>query len=175
MNEKNNHWNYDRKIPESFWKGDTGIPPVDNVIKKALKNAYNHHIERLMIMGNFMLLCEFDPDEIYRWFMELYIDAYDWVMVPNVYGMTQYADGGLITTKPYASSSNYVKKMSDFGKGDWAEIWDGLYWRFMKVHEEEFSQNQRMSMMVSLLNRMDKDKLNHHLDVAEKFLESLNE
>lgn len=172
---KNNHWNCSRQIPESFWKGETGIAPVDNVINKVLKNAYSHHIERLMIMGNFMLLCEFDPDEIYRWFMEMYIDAYDWVMVPNVYGMTQYADGGLITTKPYASSSNYVRKMSDFGKDDWCEIWDALYWRFMKMHEEEFSNNQRMSMMVSLLNRMDKDKLKHHLDVADEFLESLGD
>ncbi|MDX1628137.1 MAG: cryptochrome/photolyase family protein [Fulvivirga sp.] len=170
----NNHWNHRRKIPESFWKGETGIPPVDDVIKKVLKTGYNHHIERLMVMGNFMLLCEFDPDEIYRWFMELYIDAYDWVMVPNVYGMTQYADGGLITTKPYISSSNYIRKMSNYGKGDWCEVWDALYWRFIKVHEEEFGKNQRMSMMISLLDRMDKDKLEKHLEKAEDFLQSLS-
>lgn len=166
----NNHWKHSRKAPESFWTGDTGIEPVDNVIKKVLKFSYTHHIERLMVMGNFMLLCEFDPDDIYRWFMEMYIDAYDWVMVPNVYGMTQYADGGLITTKPYISGSNYIKKMSDFGKGEWAEIWDGLYWRFIHIHKEEFAKNQRMSMMVRLVEKMDNKKLNGHLEKAERFL-----
>jgi len=170
----NNHWQHKRKIPPSFWNGTTGIEPVDNVIKKVLETGYSHHIERLMVMGNFMLLCEFNPDEIYQWFMEMYIDAYDWVMVPNVYGMTQYADGGLITTKPYVSSSNYIRKMSNYKKGDWCEVWDGLYWRFIKVHEEEFAKNQRMNMMVSLLNRMDKKKLQQHIDIAEAFLSKLN-
>jgi len=170
----NNHFQHQRKIPHSFWKGTTGIDPIDHVINKVTKTSYSHHIERLMIMGNFMLLCEFDPDDIYRWFMEMYIDAYDWVMVPNVYGMTQYADGGLITTKPYISSSNYIRKMSDFKKGPWCDVWDGLYWRFIKVHEEEFAQNQRMSMIISLLNRMDKKKLQRHIDTAEDFLQSLS-
>lgn len=81
-----------------------------------------------MILGNFMLLCEIDPDEVYKWFMEMFIDSYDWVMVPNVYGMSQFADGGVMATKPYISSSNYVRKMSNFAKGDWCGIWDGLYW-----------------------------------------------
>ncbi|MEM7107760.1 MAG: cryptochrome/photolyase family protein [Bacteroidota bacterium] len=170
----NNHWKHSRKIPESFWSGETGIEPVDTVIQKAVKYSYTHHIERLMVMGNFMLLCEFDPDEIYRWFMEMYIDAYDWVMVPNVYGMTQYADGGLITTKPYISGSNYIKKMSDFGKGEWMETWDGLYWRFIHLHKEEFAKNQRMSMMARLVEKMDREKLNRHLSTAEKFLTQLN-
>ncbi len=169
----NNHWGYSRAVPESFWTGETGIAPVDKVISNAIKFSYTHHIERLMVMGNFMLLCEFDPDHIYRWFMEMFIDAYDWVMVPNVYGMTQYADGGLITTKPYISGSNYLKKMSDFGKGEWTKIWDGLFWRFIHVHQEEFSKNQRMSMMVRLVEKMDKDKLNEHLQNAEEFLDSL--
>jgi deoxyribodipyrimidine photolyase-related protein len=108
-----NYWHFTRKIPSSFWKGTTGIVPVDTVIKKVLQSGYAHHIERLMVMGNFMLLCEFDPDEVYRWFMELFIDAFDWVMVPNVYGMTQFADGGLMSTKPYISASNYLMKMGD--------------------------------------------------------------
>lgn len=170
----NNHWEHDRKMPESFWTGDTGITPIDHTIKKANKYAYAHHIERLMIMGNFSLLCGFDPDDIYRWFMELFIDAYDWVMVPNVYGMTQYADGGLITTKPYISGSNYLKKMSRFKNGDWNDVWDGLYWRFIHLHQEEFAKNQRMSMMASMVDRMNKDKLNKHLENAEDFLNSLD-
>ncbi len=87
-----------------------------------------------------MLLCEFDPDEVYRWFMEMYIDSYDWVMVPNTYGMTQFADGGLMMTKPYISGSNYLIKMGDYEKGPWQEIWDGLFWRFMHVHRDFFQR-----------------------------------
>ncbi|MEO5943827.1 MAG: cryptochrome/photolyase family protein, partial [Ferruginibacter sp.] len=105
-----NYWKFKRKIPKSFWTGTTGIAPIDITIKKVLQTGYCHHIERLMVLGNFMLLCEFDPDEVYRWFMEMFIDAYDWVMVPNVYGMTQFADGGLIATKPYICGSNYLMK-----------------------------------------------------------------
>ncbi len=112
-----NFWNFNRKIPQSFYNGTTGIGPIDQTIKKVQQTAYAHHIERLMVLGNFMLLCEFDPDEVYRWFMELFIDAYDWVMVPNVYGMSQFADGGIFATKPYISGSNYLKKMSDFKGG----------------------------------------------------------
>ncbi|UII22561.1 cryptochrome/photolyase family protein [Fulvivirga ligni] len=170
----NNHFKHKRKIPESFWSGTTGLEPIDNTIKKVIDTSYCHHIERLMIMANFMLLCEFDPDEIYQWFMELFIDAYDWVMVPNVYGMTQYADGGLITTKPYISSSNYVLKMSDYKKGDWCQVWDGLYWRFLHVHQEEFSKNHRMSFMTKMLEKMDKETLQNHINNAEEFLEKLD-
>ena len=120
-----NFWGFERKIPKSFWLGTTGILPVDNVIQKLLQTGYSHHIERLMVMGNFMLLCEFHPDDVYHWFMEMYVDAYDWVMVPNVYGMSQFSDGGLMTTKPYISGSHYLLKMSDYPKGVWIEIWDG--------------------------------------------------
>ncbi len=94
-----------------------------------------------MILGNIMLLCEFDPDEVHRWFMTLYVDAYDWVMVPNVYGMSQFADGGLMSTKPYISGSNYLMKMGHFPIGDWQKTWDGLFWRFMHVHRDFFSAN----------------------------------
>jgi deoxyribodipyrimidine photolyase-related protein len=127
-----------------------------------------------MLFGNFMLLCEFDPDEVHRWFMEMYVDAYDWVMVPNVYGMTQYADGGLMTTKPYCSGSNYVLKMSDYDKGDWCEIWNSLYWRFIYVNQEEFSKNRRMSMMVSMARKMEGSKMDAYLNRAEIFLAELD-
>jgi deoxyribodipyrimidine photolyase-related protein len=131
-----NSFKFKKKIPASFYDGTTGIIPLDDSIKKVLKYAYCHHIERLMVIGNFMLLCEFDPDEVYRWFMELFIDAYDWVMVPNVYGMSQFADGGYFASKPYISGSNYLIKMSDYKKGEWNEIWDGLFWRFMDKHRD---------------------------------------
>lgn len=114
-------------MPAAFYDGSTGIVPVDHVVQSVLDTGYCHHIERLMILGNFMLLCDIHPDAVYQWFMELFIDAYDWVMVPNVYGMSQFADGGGMTTKPYISGSGYVRKMSDFPKGPWCKIWDSLY------------------------------------------------
>lgn len=169
----NNHYGFTRKIPRSFWTGETGILPIDQTIRKIDRYAYAHHIERLMVLGNFMHLCEFDPREVYRWFMEVFIDAYDWVMVPNVYGMSQYADGGLITTKPYISGSSYIRKMSDYPKGDWCEIWDALYWRYMYVHQEQLAKNHRMSMMVAMVRKMNPEKLQKHLIIAEKFIEEL--
>lgn len=168
-----NFFNFKRKIPESFYDGTTGILPIDETIKKVLKTGYCHHIERLMILGNFMLLCEFDPKEVYRWFMEMFIDAYDWVMVPNIYGMSQFADGGTFATKPYLSGSNYIKKMSNYSSGDWEKIWDGLFWRFVGVQEEFFKKNPRVSMMHYSFQKMDEDKKKAHLKNADDFLQSL--
>lgn len=168
-----NFFRHKRILPRSFYTGNTGIGPVDIVIQRLNRYAYAHHIERLMILGNFMLLCEIDPNDVYRWFMEMFIDSYDWVMVPNVYGMSQHADGGLITTKPYISSSNYIRKMSDFPAGDWCEIWDGLYWRFIHKHRDFFEKNPRMKVMTNQLDRMGKDRLNQLLAVADRFLEKL--
>lgn len=168
-----NYFRFRNRIPKAFYNATTGIEPVDNVILKVLDNAYTHHIERLMILGNFMLLCEINPNEVYKWFMELFIDAYDWVMVPNVYGMSQYADGGLVCTKPYISSSNYIRKMSNFEKGEWCEIWDSLYWRFIYKHRKVFEKNPRMSMMVVQLNKMDKEQLKRYLITAKSFLKKL--
>ncbi|CAN5358998.1 cryptochrome/photolyase family protein [soil metagenome] len=169
----NNHWQHSKKIPLSFWNGSTGIAPVDNVISKLIDTGYCNHIERLMVMGNFMLLCEFDPDEVYQWFMEMFIDSYDWVMVPNVYGMSQFADGGKMSTKPYISGSNYLLKMSNYPKGDWCEVWDALYWRFIEKHKNEFIKNPRMSMMVKQLDKMEKEKYDRLKMTAKKFLSTL--
>jgi deoxyribodipyrimidine photolyase-related protein len=169
-----NYWKFTRKIPASFWQGNTGIVPVDTTIKKLLDTGYNHHIERLMILGNFFLLCEFDPNEVYLWFMEMYIDSYDWVMVPNVYGMTQFADGGLMTTKPYISGSNYLMKMGPWPKGDWQQIWDGLFWRFMHTHRNFFLTNPRLGMLVKTFDKMSAEKKQQHLTIAENFLTSLD-
>jgi deoxyribodipyrimidine photolyase-related protein len=126
-----------------------------------------------MVLGNFMMLCEFDPDEVYQWFMEMFIDAYDWVMVPNVYGMSQFADGGIFATKPYISGSNYLIKMSDFEKGEWQKIWDGLFWRFMDKHREFFNRNPRMGMLVRIFDKMSAEKKEAHITHAENFLENL--
>ena len=168
-----NFWGFTKKIPKSFYDGTTGIYPIDQTIKKILETGYCHHIERLMVLGNFMLLCEFDPDEVYRWFMELFIDSYDWVMVPNVYGMSQFADGGLMATKPYISGSNYLMKMSNYKKGEWQAVWDGLFWRFMDTHRSFFKQNPRLGMLVAMFDKMPQEKRQKHLENAELYLAKL--
>lgn len=170
---KSNQYNNTRKIPPSFWNGSTGIPPIDRTIQKILSNGYAHHIERLMILGNFMLLCEFDPNEVYRWFMTFFIDAYDWVMVPNVYSMSQYADGGLITTKPYISSSRYILRMSNYQRGDWCTIWDSLYWRFIDIHQATLTKNPRMVFMVAQWQKKPAQTKRQLLDAAQQFLDNL--
>ena len=147
-----NFFGHRKKLPDTFYSATTGILPVDNVIGKVLKNAYAHHIERLMVLSNHMLLSGYAPHEIYRWFMEMFIDAYDWVMVPNVYGMAQFADGGLMSTKPYISSSNYILKMSDFRKGGWCETWDEQFWSFLKRHRKKLATNPRMALLLRKLD-----------------------
>ena len=121
---------------------------MDATVQHLKKHAWCHHIERLMVMGNIMVLRRTRPDDVYRWFMEWFIDAYDWVMVPNVYGMSQFADGGTFTTKPYFSGSNYLLKMSDHPKGLWCGQWDELFWRFIGDHRDFFRKNPRMSILV---------------------------
>ncbi|MGD9347072.1 MAG: cryptochrome/photolyase family protein [Candidatus Aminicenantes bacterium] len=168
-----NFWGHRQKIPDSFYTATTGIGPVDTVIERVIDRGYAHHIERLMVLGNFMLLCEIAPRAVYRWFMEMFIDAYDWVMVPNVFGMSQFADGGLITTKPYISSSRYIQKMSDFPKGEWCTVWDALYWRFIDKHRDFFTRNPRMRVMTFQLEKMDEKVLKKHHLVADRFLKNL--
>ena len=169
-----NHWKHHRRLPECFWTGETGLPPVDDVVKRAGERGYAHHIERLMVMGNILFLIETDPDDVYRWFMEMFVDAYDWVMVPNAYAMSQNADGGLITTKPYFSGSNYLRKQSNYGTGEWCRVWDGLYWRFIEKHRGELAKNPRWAMMCRTAERMDEKKMRAHLDAAEGYLDWLD-
>ena len=165
---KENFFGHERKMPKAFYDGSTGIFPIDETIKKLMQGAYLHHIERLMILGNFFLISEISPDEIYRWFMELFIDAYDWVMVPNIYGMSQYADGGMMTTKPYFSGSNYILKMSDYPRGDWCEIWDALFWRFMIKHLKFFENQPRLSVLCQMARKKKEDV--DQIAIARKFL-----
>ena len=120
-----------------------------------------------------MLLCEFDPMDVYKWFMELFIDSYDWVMVPNVYGMCLFADGGTFATKPYIGGSNYIKKMSNYKSGQWCEVWDALFWRFVIKHQGFFLKNRRTSMLAYSVNRMEDSKKQNHITLAEAFLKTL--
>jgi len=165
--EHHNFFNHHHKLTSSWYEGNTGIRPLDTTINRVMKFGYAHHIERLMVLSNLMLLCEIDPDEVYHWFMELFVDAYDWVMVPNVYGMGQFADGGLFATKPYISGSNYIKKMSNYEQGDWTEQWDALYWRFINKHRGFFEKQPRLSMMVAMLDKMDPVRRSHLMTIAE--------
>ncbi|APW64595.1 hypothetical protein LPB137_01450 [Poseidonibacter parvus] len=170
-----NFFEFKNKMPKKILEAKSLITPLDDVIKKLDKTSYNHHIERLMILGNIFLLLEIDPNDVYEFFMSSYIDAYDWVMVGNVYGMSGFSDGGSITTKPYISSSNYIVKMSnDYKKSEaWCKIMDGLYWRFLNKYKELFKNNIRMRMQLAILEKMPEEKLQNHLQIAEDYLKEL--
>jgi len=165
-----NHFDIHNKLSAHWYNGNTGIPPLDDSIKKVNQEAYNHHIERLMVIGNMMLLCEIKPTEVYRWFMEMYIDSADWVMEPNVFGMSQFSDAGIFATKPYIAGSNYMRKMSHYPKGDWCDVVDGLYWRFIDKHRKTFANNHRMSMMIATLGKMNEERKTKIFAAAEEFI-----
>jgi deoxyribodipyrimidine photolyase-related protein len=170
---RSNFWRSHRGIPKGIYHGRTRVRPVDMALERLRGDAYLHHIERLMVLGNYFMLTEVEPEKVYRWFMEMFIDAYDWVMVPNVFGMSQFADGGLMTTKPYLCSSNYLLKMGDFRKGKWCDLLDSLYWRFIHRNEDVFRRNPRMAVMAYHLHRMDEGKKAEHLRIAEEYLSGL--
>jgi len=170
--KKSNFWQHNRRLTSDWYEGTTGIIPLDDVIKDCLKYGYTHHIPRLMIVCNIMNLCRIHPDEIYKWFMEMFVDSSDWVMVPNVYGMGTFADGGIFATKPYSCGSNYILKMSNYKRGDWCEIVDGLYWKFMSDNLSFFKSNHRLSILVRSLDKMNKVKKDTIFQKATKFIES---
>ena len=175
-----NYFDSQRNIPKSFWTAKTGILPIDNSIEKINRSAYDHHIPRLMLLGNFMNLCGFHPDQVYRWFMEMFIDSYDWVMVPNVYSMALYADGGEITTKPYISGSSYIIKMSNFKKGkitdaqSWDKIWDALFWNFVGEHFEKLQKEGRLGFIGVQYKKMSEEKKHYYQLTAKNYLENLS-
>ncbi|MFM8269319.1 MAG: cryptochrome/photolyase family protein [Pseudomonadota bacterium] len=164
-----NFWNHKRNLSPAWYDGTTGLPPLDAAIKKTARLGYAHHIERLMVLGNYMLLCEVEPPEAHRWFMEMFVDSSDWVMGPNVYGMALFSDGGIFSTKPYFCGSNYLLKMSDFKKGPWCDVADGLFWGFIEKHEAFFLKNPRLSMMARSLKKMDPKRLKLITRAAEEF------
>ena len=168
---KKNFFKHYKEMPKVFYSGSTGVAPIDEAIQKLMQVAYLHHIERLMVLGNFFLITEISPDAVYQWFMELFIDAYDWVMVPNIYGMSQYADGGMMTTKPYFSGSNYILKMSNYSKGKWSDIWDALFWRFMIKHLNFFENQPRLRVLCQMAKKKKEDT--QQATLATKFLRDL--
>ena len=168
--ENGNFFKQNRKMKNSWYEGTTGLPPLDHAIKNAANYGWSHHIERLMILSNIMNLCEIKPKNVYKWFMEMFVDSSDWVMVPNVYGMGLYSDGGIFATKPYICGSSYFMKMMDFKKGDWCNTMDGLYWRFINRNRKFFLKNPRLSMMVRVFDKMKPDRKKLILSEAEKFI-----
>ncbi len=156
--DTSNFWQHKGKLSEHWYKATTGIPPLDNAIQKTIIHSYCHHIERLMVIGNLMLLLEVEPREAHRWFMEMFVDSSDWVMGPNVYGMTLFSDGGIFATKPYICGSNYYRKMGGYKQEDWCEAIDGLYWGFIEKHKAFFLKNPRLSMMARAVEKMDAAK-----------------
>lgn len=118
-----------------------------------------------------MLLCRIAPAIAYRWFMEMYVDSADWVMTPNVYGMALFSEGGIFTTKPYVCGSNYLRKMSDYGKGPWCDVVDGLYWSFVNDHRDFFVANPRSKMMIRTLDRLDASRKAEIYGAARRFVD----
>lgn len=165
-----NYFNSKKKLDKSWYDGSTGILPVDDVIKKAFRYGYLHHIERLMIVANYMTISEIAPKEMFKWFTEFALDSYDWVMEYNIYCMGSYSDGGNFTSKAYIGSSNYIFKMSDYSKSDdvseeyenWYDKWDLTFWKFMKKNKAKI---KKMYMLSSILKHADKNikKLNDKL------------
>ena len=168
--DSENFFNHHRKMKKTWWEGETGLPPVDEAIKKAIKYGYCHHIERLMVLSNVMLMSEILPQQVHQWFMEMFVDSSDWVMGPNVYGMGQFSDGGIFATKPYISGSNYIKKMGHYGLGDWCDVMDGLYWSFIENKRDFFATQGRMSFMLKNLDKMDLAKKQRIYQAKDLFL-----
>ena len=157
--EKNsNFFNHENRLSDHWYDGTTGIEPLDDAITDCLNYGYTHHIPRLMIISNLMTLCRIHPDDVYKWFMEMFVDSSEWVMVPNVYGMGTFADGGIFATKPYSCGSNYILKMSNYKRGDWCNVVDGLYWMFMNDNREFFQSNPRLSILPRSLDKMNSER-----------------
>ena len=159
---------------KKLWKGETGIVPIDSIIQKIEKYAYAHHIERLMYLGNFLLLCMIDPKDVYKMFMEWTIDAYDWVMVPNVMGMSQYASP-IMTKRPYFSSTNYITKMSTYKKdGIWDIVWNALYYHFIDRHTDLLRKNYAVARQVYFYDKKSKKEKDEIKKIASFYLRELN-
>ena len=165
-----NFWNHTLKLKKSWYDGTTGIEPLDQAIKEIDKHGYAHHIIRLMLIANIMNLSGIDPKEIFKWFMEMFIDSSDWVMTPNVFGMGTFSDGGIFATKPYICGSNYLLKMSDYKRGDWCEVVDGLYWQFIEKNKKYIKSNHRLSMMAYSLEKIDPDRKKRIFSQANNFI-----
>jgi len=177
LNKLKNH----NPLPNFFWTGKTKMNCLLKAITQSLDDAYAHHIQRLMVIGNYALLTQVDPNQVDAWYLGVYIDAIEWVEITNTRGMSQFADGGLVATKPYVSSANYINKMGNYCKecsyshtvksGEKSCPFNSLYWNFLEEKKAHFKNNQRMSMMLSLLEKKSKEELNELQERARNIIE----
>ncbi|MEM7721751.1 MAG: cryptochrome/photolyase family protein [Pseudomonadota bacterium] len=178
-----NTLDHSRKLPGFYWTADTKMRCVSKAVEQTRDEAYAHHIQRLMVTGNFALLAGIDPFEVHEWYLAVYADAYEWVEAPNVIGMSQFADGGIVGSKPYVSGGNYINKMSDHCKkcayqigektGEHACPFNYLYWAFLHRHRDRFGKNPRMAQMYRTWMRMSDEKREATLESADAFLTKL--
>ena len=178
-----NHLNANRSLPDCYWTADTEMACLRSAITQTRDEAYAHHIQRLMITGNFAMLAGVDPQEVHEWYLSVYADAYEWVEAPNTIGMSQFADGGIVGSKPYASSGNYINKMSDHcgtcsfdvkkkhGKG--ACPFNPLYWDFMLRNRDKLGANPRLGQVYRTWDRMADDVKAAYLESAGEVLKDL--
>lgn len=179
-----NYFQAKRPLPAFYWTGDTEMNCIKQCVRDTQANAYAHHIQRLMVLGNFALLAGIDPDEVNEWYLLVYADAHEWVELPNVTGMILYADGGYLASKPYIASGSYINKMSDYCQhcrykvtlkaGPNACPFNYLYWHFLLQHRTLLKNNPRLSMMYKTLEKMGKDKISEIKADSQKFLDKLN-
>jgi deoxyribodipyrimidine photolyase-related protein len=178
-----NALNATRPIPDFYWTGDTQMNCVSHAVKQTREEAYAHHIQRLMVTGNFALIAGIDPVQVHEWYLAVYADAYEWVEMPNTLGMALHADGGLLGSKPYASSGNYINKMSDYCKscqfdvkqrtGPEACPFNALYWDFIARHQQRFAKNPRMGNITRVYDKFDEAEKQRIAASAKGFLDSL--
>ena len=180
-----NHFGHERKLPDWFWTGDTHMQCLKRAVDQSLEYAYAHHIQRLMVTGNFALLAGIHPDEVDRWYLGIYIDAFEWVEITNTRGMSQFADGGIVATKPYVSSASYIHKMGDHCKyckydhkqrtGENACPFNSLYWDFLERNRPLLGNNPRMTMMYRVWDKFSVDDQTGILEQANEYLDHLDE
>ncbi len=173
-----------RELPAFYWTGDTDMACVRAAITQTIEHAYAHHIQRLMVTGNFALLAGIDPQALHRWYLAVYADAFEWVELPNTLGMSQFGDGGLLASKPYAASGAYIKRMSDYcggcrykaerKTGEGACPFNALYWDFLARHEAKLGGNPRMAPMYRVWNKFDAARKSAYRDSARRFLATLD-
>ncbi len=181
---RRNALNHQRKLPAFYWGEKTRMNCIAQAVRQTCDLAYAHHIQRLMVTGNFALLAGINPAEVHEWYLAVYADAYEWVEAPNTVGMSQFADGGILSSKPYVSSGAYIDRMSDYCKschykvkdktGEKACPFNLLYWHFLIRHRERFEGNPRMAQMYRTFDRMDESRRETVLAEAEAFLERLS-
>jgi deoxyribodipyrimidine photolyase-related protein len=179
-----NFFQNNKPLPQWFWTGETKMNCLKHAIQQSLQHAYAHHIQRLMVTGNFALLAGIHPDEVDKWYLGIYIDAIEWVEITNTRGMSQFADGGIVGSKPYVSSANYIDKMSNYCKncyydktsktGEKACPFNSLYWLFYETHRDKLSRNPRIGMMYKVLDKFSPTEKDAMFNKANNYLNSID-